>query len=286
MKKCFQLFLKALLISIPAVFAIAACVTAIILASKNIIDNAWALSIALGINSLVLVFYIVLVFKMKERAIRNELRTIQNETQLVKEYYSYIDSKIDELDKLRHEMRNCVSVVGYGGLEKEDIFDLTQELERRAEDIIDKRYCENRIINIIINKEAQEAEKQGIEFDCSVAIPKDIAIDDYDLCSCVFNLLDNAIYANTFGSFDNKRFIDFKASVLSGFLIIKQKNSSFIDLLIDSKGNIVTSKKDEGHGLGLKIIKDICEKYNGYCEFEQKDGVFYSTLGLHVEKQA
>ncbi|MBR2100906.1 MAG: hypothetical protein IJ927_06310, partial [Eubacterium sp.] len=84
------------------------------------------------------------------RVIRNELRTIQNETQLVKEYYSYIDSKIDEHDKLRHEMRNCVSVVGYGGLEKEDIFDLTQELERRAEDIIDKRYCENRIINIII----------------------------------------------------------------------------------------------------------------------------------------
>ena len=283
MKKDIKCVLNKFLISLPAILAVVLSVCLGVFAACDLINLPLAVSVIFAIIIAVFAFYHIIVFKKREKNLKRELETLKNETNFIKEYYSYIDSKIDEVDKLRHEFRNYLTIADSPSLEKEDIAGITQSLEEKATLFFEKKYCDNRLVNIIINKKEEEARKNNISFSCSVYIPKDISIDEYDLCSCVFNLLDNALYANLKAGEEENKYIEFKASIISGYLMMKMKNTSFEKPSYDSEGNIVTSKETEGHGYGLKIINDICIKYNGYSEFEQKDGVFYSTLGLLIQ---
>ena len=284
MKVSIKSIVKKIIISIPAVLAVVVSLLLCIYAFSDSVKGVLAVPLIIAIIASVLSFYVVLIYKSKERAIRNELKSLQNEMMIFREYYEYIDTKIEDINKLRHEFRNYLSIIKYDDIGEDTAFGITQNLEKKAKQIINEYYCDNKLINIIINKKAEEAKASNIDFFCKAFIPNDVSIDTYDLCSCVFNLLDNAMIANSKAGAEENRFIEFKAGIMSGYLIIKQRNSVFENQNIDSNGDFLTSQQGEGHGFGLKIIKDICDKYNGYCEFEQKGGEFHSTLGLLVEK--
>lgn len=45
--------------------------------------------------------------------------------------------------------------------------------------------------------------------------------------------------------------------------------------------NLFTSKSNkELHGIGLKSVKDVVEKYNGMMNFKQKANIFYAYVSL------
>ena len=62
-------------------------------------------------------------------------------------------------------------------------------------------------------------------------------------------------------------------------LFIKVANST--DKTADMLGNLTTSKDDkESHGVGMKIIKEIVEKYNGEYMVDIQDGMFVTRIEM------
>ena len=66
----------------------------------------------------------------------------------------------------------------------------------------------------------------------------------------------------------------------AGYYCIEISNTVEIDVL-DENPNLFTSKSNkELHGVGLKSVRDIVDKYNGMINFKQKANTFYVYVSL------
>nr|WP_286173306.1 GHKL domain-containing protein [Clostridium sp. WB02_MRS01] len=95
------------------------------------------------------------------------------------------------------------------------------------------------------------------------------------------NLLDNAIDA--LEAIEDKRMVSVKIKLSRGQFIIKVSNT-FNGIVIERANNLITKKKDDSsHGLGIKNIKKVLEKYNGSMDIEYNATTFTSILLMYVD---
>ena len=121
-----------------------------------------------------------------------------------------------------------------------------------------------------------------IEIQAKVLIPSQSNIEDTDLCTIIGNLLDNSFEAMQ--SMEHG-VIQLNSEPRAGYLIIQISNPIKEDLL---KFNpLLTSTKGNSpfHGLGLKIVKNTVEKYDGMFSVNTKDFIFSVKIMLPLEKQ-
>ena len=95
------------------------------------------------------------------------------------------------------------------------------------------------------------------------------------------NLLDNALQAVSL--VDKNAFIVLTMHYSKGMLIIKVSNPFKNEVKIID-GTVMTSKSDKkNHGLGLRSVKEVVEKYNGTIEIKTDNNIFTITAVLYVE---
>lgn len=135
-------------------------------------------------------------------------------------------------------------------------------------------------LDAILNAKFSEANNMGITIECNVKpIPSDLKLSGIDACMLLGNLLDNAIEGCSKSSVD-KRNIYFGIAYISEQLIIEirnytEKNVKFINDLP------VTDKIDTyNHGIGIKNIMEVVEKYNGICKMSCTDNEFKTNIVL------
>ncbi|MFR5733272.1 MAG: GHKL domain-containing protein [Clostridium sp.] len=58
-----------------------------------------------------------------------------------------------------------------------------------------RTWCENYAVNTIVCYYAEEARKAGIDFSVRLELPKQLSINEAELCSILGNLLENALDA-------------------------------------------------------------------------------------------
>lgn len=132
----------------------------------------------------------------------------------------------------------------------------------------------NKVIDAVLATKKNSAEHKGINFYANGNIPDKCVIDDIDFTNIIGNLLDNAIEA---AEKVEKGNVSIVIKPQKKFIIIKVKNS-----YDGNKNNeLKTTKKDkEYHGIGLKSIKRIVEKYQGEFELEFKEKEVEATALL------
>lgn len=132
----------------------------------------------------------------------------------------------------------------------------------------------NKVIDAVLATKKNSAEHKGINFYANGNIPDKCVIDDIDFTNIIGNLLDNAIEAAEKVENGN---VSIVIKPQKKFIIIKVKNS-----YDGNKNNeLQTTKKDkEYHGIGLKSIKRIVEKYQGEFELEFKEKEVEATALL------
>lgn len=125
------------------------------------------------------------------------------------------------------------------------------------------KYCDNIYIDILLYNKYQSALKNNITFDIDV-IYTGYFIDDVDMNTILFNLIDNAFEAATLT--DEKKVL-LKLREVRGIVYISISNTKK-----DRHTNLYkTSKKDkDNHGLGLEIIKDVIKDYQGKIECDDQ----------------
>lgn len=222
-------------------------------------------------------------FKNKITIMSNKLIWLTEENELLKKNMKSFNDRMEEIDKFRHDARNYMSLI-----KRESEF--TSERNKLAGDILVytdsfyyERFCENPLVNMLLNDKKIKANECDIKFENKAVVPENIPVDSKDICSLFFNLIDNAIEANETSSKVTGKWITIKSNVIGNYFIIKQSNSVFNCVETDGNGNFFTTKLNKSkHGKGLRIIEDIAEKYNGFAEFETKNNAFYSTVYLYL----
>jgi len=184
----------------------------------------------------------------------------------------------ENLQKFRHDINNqfismqqLIKSKKYDELEHQ-ILNLSEQLN------IKKIYSStgNIAVDSIINYKFNSLAGQNIEIDTKIAVPEMLNIEINDIVSLIGNILDNAIYALKEAGLPKKLY--FKLIYSRGRIIIKESNNYKTEIKYIN-GEIVSSKQNSSeHGLGLKNIEKIVNKYNGYMEINHTNNVF--TLNI------
>ena len=114
-----------------------------------------------------------------------------------------------------------------------------------------------------------------------MSIPEKLQVPSFDIVTILGNLLDNALYA--IYKLEQNRIIDIKMRYDKGCLVFKISNA-YNGELIKKGSSILTTKKDRvNHGIGLKNVKKVVEKYQGMMDIEHSDKIFSVSLLLYVD---
>lgn len=183
--------------------------------------------------------------------------------------------------KLKHDLKQHFGVV-LMMLHEEKYDEATKYMERYNGTIIcnvtNKVFCDNDVINYIINSKCRLCTDKGIETYIYVSneIPK---LADLDLCVLLGNALDNAIEGVPVSG---KKEIYIELRTNDNFFMISIRNSIKESVLKNNPKLNSTKKDNAKHGFGIISMREISEKYNGSVNFKEENDFFSCDILLDI----
>ncbi len=133
----------------------------------------------------------------------------------------------------------------------------------------------NVMVDAILNSKLSILREKGISVNAKAIVPAKLSISEIDLCTIIGNLLDNA--AENAGTTEDA-WIRIYIGILKDNLYLSVSNSVAGE--IRKTGKTYHSTKGDGHGFGLMRIDRITQKYGGYVNRQNEDGVFVTEIML------
>lgn len=230
-------------------------------------------------------YLVFLLYNSAEERKRQELLRIQSNldlqlSQAVREITRLRDSQEQTIryrHDLRHHLKYLSSCLDSGQEERARTYisEICGEIE--AQTLI--RYCENEAANLVLSSFAGRAEKKGAVLEVQGAVLADISVSDNDLCVLLSNSLENALNACEDIAENRKISVQFRYMEDTGKLFLQITNPCHKNIKFE-KGVPVSSKP--GHGIGVRSVCAIVERYDGCYDFEYlpEKGLFTLRLSL------
>ena len=182
---------------------------------------------------------------------------------------------------IKHDMRNHLMVIA-SYLNDGD----TEAAKEYTSKILDKlnavqSYVEtgNSLMNHILNEKLNAARGKGIAVKAEIENLSFAGMESIDFSALLSNMLDNAIEASEKEASPE---MIISVSRRRGYETILVKNRISRPVLADNP-DLATAKTDSSaHGLGVKQIRSICEKYGGLSDFCEEDGYFCAVSFIPV----
>lgn len=225
----------------------------------------------------------------------SEKRKMEIELAAYKERYQNILQTREEIESLRHDINNHFSILnglcqeGQKGKKPQECMN---EIEKYLKKIGTAYYkvfhnisSENLVVDSLIKMKTEYAASKGIGIETKLYIPSDMNYDSLDLMILLGNLLDNAIEACERMKIETETKIVLKIGYKMTHLIIhienpyngrdKQSGNSEESVMPQT---IKENKKI--HGIGMKNIKKVVEKYHGIIKWRSEQGMFFMDVLL------
>lgn len=135
----------------------------------------------------------------------------------------------------------------------------------------------NLMVDAILNSKLSLTERDGVAVTCKARVPDALTVDDVDLCVILGNLLDNAIEACAALPADG-RWLRVYVAARGSQLYASIQNSAVEDPSFNQRNYI--SEKRGNHGLGMKRVAAVVEKYEGFLNLANEPGVFAAEVSL------
>jgi sensor histidine kinase YesM len=239
---------------------------------ENSDNNSYfiAVSLSLMAGTVVIVLYVSIfeyyMIKMRNQMIH--LSYVQNEINI-----ENIKKMNEDTSRIRHDLKNCIiAIKGYS--DNKDYTGLSGYIDEYSKKQIETGgigvFCDNQVINFIINNKFMFCKQNGIQTKC-IVIGNISEMSEVDLSILLGNLLDNAIEATVKCEYP---------SVSVEIYCDGNENTIIVDNTI--KGSVLknnkelkTSKKDTfNHGYGIASIKNIAQKNDGNVSFTEIKNIF------------
>ena len=233
---------------------------------------------ALTIN--ILTFYLydkisaLLVSQINKRLAEEQNRYYEYQVEMIK-------STLDNIRVIRHDLKNKLSPL-YGLA----VAGKNEELAAQLAELVDvccvsKEYSKsgNSTVDSIINFKLQQAQAENIAITTDILVPKELSIPAFDIAVILGNLIDNALEAVVK---TEERWIYIKVKYTKGRLIAEISNS--FDGIIKRAGDYYQSRKKDitNHGMGIKSIQNVLQKYDGAMQITHNEKKFNAKLLMYL----
>lgn len=236
-------------------------------------------------NFLMLYLYNLLLHSILQQYETERLKT---QLQVYANQLNVILQGEEKIKALRHDMKHHLNELmllanKHDTAEIQEYIDQMKLFLQNPDEIVASGNLE---IDSVLNYMLQKAEKELKTVDIKVMLPEKVK-HSFDINILLGNLLENAIEASRK---TKNKYLSVHIALKRGILKIKIKNSfeSSCILQEEQQGkNIVlktTKPFTDQHGIGLKNVKKIVEKYNGTMEVTTQDSIFCVNLILYMAR--
>lgn len=235
--------------------------------------------IAFGVAGMnIVVFYFINdIIERKMELHKNRVFQMQVKNQV--DMYRSISENFDNQKRKTHEYKNqilCIESL-LSKKEYEKLEGYVQNIHGNLNKELDLINTNHVIVNAILNTKYQEAVEKGIVFVLKINDLSNIKMKDEDIVTILSNLIDNAIEACE--KCTDKKIIRLKFIKKDEGIIIAV-NNTFNHTIHYENGEIKTTKlsKEEEHGVGIKNVIKVVEKYDGSYVIKEQDKEFLFSI--------
>lgn len=191
-----------------------------------------------------------------------------------------------EVRCLYHDMRHYISLMTASAPQQEELDACRQKIETEFSRFDERIHTGNETLDLLLVDKVRECGDRGIDVHSYVDFSKGGFMEPLDICNIVSNALENAMEALESVP-RGDRFIDIRASVVHGHLVMRFENPMAGPLrYVD--GRLASTKDDPYglHGYGISSIRHSAQKYGGTVSVEAGDAVFTLTVLLPVPPES
>jgi sensor histidine kinase YesM len=188
-------------------------------------------------------------------------------------YYNQLELHQEEIRMIRHNLKNQLIAIK-GNVEGKEV---NNELKSIIDEIARQEnicYTRNVGLNTILNIKHKEMVEKNIDSNFEIKIPEKINLSGRDIGNLIGNILDNAIEACE--KCEKNKFINLILYYYNHTVVI-----SCVNKVEEENKELKTHKNNpQEHGLGLKSIEKIVQKYNGVMKTTFCNKIFELEINL------
>lgn len=220
----------------------------------------------------------IMVRSSRAEAIREEYRLRERQNEIDLENYKAQEANILSLRKLYHDMANILQTMNMLAQEVDagrakDVQIATAQLTENFEKKRPESFTKNSLVNAILVRKAGECKKKQIAYTFDILLPKNIGIEEIDLCKAFTNIIDNAIES---AELAKKQSIVFRSFLDDKTLYLVTEN----ELPVNNELN----KNKKIHGYGQRIMNDLAMNYHGSYTATVNGSLYSAVLVLNCRK--
>ena len=207
--------------------------------------------------------------------------SVSKQVEDAESYTSHIDDIYEKMRAFRHDIGNHLTVIS--GLAEngntKELSDYIGELQTRFSELQPSIRTGNAVTDVVLSEIADQCGKEQIQFSSTFVFPEKLGINPFDMSVILNNALKNAVDASKDVP---GAAICIKSISRDRMLLISIKNRITDRLELNEEGLIDSTKKQGGHGYGLKNIRNIAGKYKGDIEIHQEEtnGELFFVLNI------
>lgn len=215
---------------------------------------------------------------------RAERRMAAYQQDLMEKHCEEVENMYRQTRGWRHDYRNHIQTMkAYLSMGRyEELADYLEQLDVDLNQVDTVVKTGNVMVDAMLNSKISVARAKQIAVEAKATVPRQLSIAEVDLCVILGNLLDNAIEACMRLSQEEQRFIRIYIDVLQGQLYLYVINAT-ADGLRRRGGSYQSTKASREHGYGLMRMDRMVEKYHGYLDRQDEEGVFATEVLLPLD---
>ena len=282
-----EIFLKAKhYVMLYAVSVSALLIIASIQYFSRIIENEdvqiYSVLVVMACCTLVIVTLMQIVVLSQNAHIKKSNDMYKEHMALQKQHYEHMLLQYEELRKFRHDVKNHMLALN-SMCTSDDNTQIKKYLSQLTNEVSSKNpveYTGNRELDAVIAPFVLEAESKNIKVQFKGIVPDDVAIDMFDMCTIISNLLNNAIEACEKIQ-EGKRIIELEIVGYNSQIYITVRNSYDMGSIINRRQKFITTKEDKlNHGIGLENVRRTVKKYDGDMRISQENEKFIVSINI------
>ena len=198
-----------------------------------------------------------------------------------------LEKKNEEHNKFIHDINHYFLAIGHlaGKGDCENILSILNDLNVKISSQNAIVYTGHPVMNAILGEKVSLAKSNKVSMD--IYVEPNILFDnlaDGDIIIMLDNLLDNALEAVSKLKEESPYIkVRIYRENQGRICIIKIENPFRTPVQYNKAGRILTNKREETHGYGLKSVNAAAKRYGGFLQCSHEDNIFTSVLILPLD---